>query len=329
MFISLKMKKAITLIIAIGLVIFAFLYYSKSKKDKWVKEPVEIKHSEQREKEVWGKILRGHHAALFYGTPLYEVADAMSGLTFFRNEEKIAKLIDEIPKEYVNYQEGKFGTTIGDFALRTYNFAAIRKLLDRGLNPNLMNKNGEAIIIKVNSSAYSYKSPESLKTLRYMIQKGANVNLYSPKALLKTPLIEAANSNFENVKVLVEAGANPHFIEKLDDFSKNKPYRSPFRSPLSTALVNRRMEIINYLIFDQKVDFRALKYSMDSKFHPGEYEILYMLRELRFDLNTGDYKEKMKLVAYLKTQGLDYWKTPIPDNIKNNPHFTQEYLSKY
>jgi hypothetical protein len=37
----------------------------------------------------------------------------------------------------------------------------------------------------------------------------------------------------------------------------------------------------------------------------------------------------MKLVAYLKTQGLDYWKTPIPDKVKNNPNYNQEYLSKY
>ncbi|POY38218.1 hypothetical protein C3L50_13225 [Flavobacterium alvei] len=315
------MKKVIPLIIAIGLVIFAFLYYSKMQKEKWAKESPETKYSEQRENEVWGKILRGHNAGLFYGTPLYEVADAMSGLPYFRNEKKIAKLIDEIPKEYVNYQEGKFGTTIGHFALITYNFVAIRKLLDKGLDPNLMDKNGNAIIIDINSSAYSYKSPESLKTLKYMIQKGANVNLYSKNASLSTPLIEAANSNLENVKVLVEAGANPHFIDES--------LAKPFQSPLGAALVNRRMEVINYLIFDQKVDFRTLKHPMDSKFHPGEYEILYDLRELRFDLNTKDYKEKMKLVAYLKTQGLDYWKTPIPERYKSNPNYTSDYLSKY
>lgn len=314
-------KKHIGLIILPFVVlILAYTYMSKYKKDKWINEAPETKYSEEREKEVWGSILRGDDAGLYYGTPLYDLAKAMSGITYFRDSEKIEKLIDELPEEYINYQEGKFRTTIGHFALRTCNFGAIRRLLDKGLNPNLMDKSGSAIIIDINSSAYSYRSPESLKTLKYMIQKGANVNLYSKKAQLRTPLIEAANSNFENVKVLVEAGANPHFIDESD---------SAFRSPLSTALVNRRMEIINYLIFDQKVDFRTLRYPMDSQFHPGDYEILYSLRELGFDLNTKDYKEKMKLVAYLKTQGLDYWKTPIPDNIKNNSSFTPEYLSKY
>ena len=314
------MKKVITLIIVIGLVIFAFLYYSKMQKDKWEKESPETKYSEQRENEVWGKILRGGNPGLFYGTPLYEVADAMSGLPYFRNEGKIIKLINEIPKEYINYQEGKFGHTIGHFALKTYNFKALRKLLDKGVDPNLMDKAGKAIIIEINSSAYSYKSPESLKTLKYMIKKGANVNLYSKKAQFTTPLIEAAKSNFENVKILVESGANPHFINE---------FGYVFKSPLSAALLYKRIEIVNYLIFNQKVDFRTLKYPMDSKFHPGEYEILHNLREMIFDLNSKEYREKMKLVAYLKTQGLDYWKTPIPDKVRSIPKFTQEYLSKY
>ena len=68
---------------------------------------------------------------------------------------------------------------------------------------------------------------------------------------------------------------------------------------------------------------------MDSKFHPGEYVILHNLREMFFKLNTKEYKEKMKLVAYLKTQGLDYWKTPIQERYKTNPNYTPEYLSKY
>jgi hypothetical protein len=317
---KMKMKKILALIIVLGLIVFAFLYYSKMQKDKWANESSETKYSEARENEVWGKILRGHNAGLFYGTPLYEVADAMSGLPYFRNEEKIKKLIDEIPKEYINYQEGKFGTTIGHFALKTNNFGAIRKLLDKGLNPNLMDKSGKAIIIEINSSTYSYESPENLKTLKYMIQKGANVNLYSKKAQFRTPLIEASYSNFENVKILVEAGANPHFIDESG---------YAFKSPLGAALIAGRIEIVNYLIFNQKVDFRTLKHPMDSKFHPGDYEILYDLREMFFELNSKKYQEKMKLVAYLKTQGLDYWKTPIQERFRNNPNYTSDYLSKY
>ena len=316
-----KNKNSVLILLSTLILIFmGYSYWSKVQKDNWAKEAPEIKYSETREKEVWGGILRGDDAGLYYGTPLYDLAKAMSGIIEFRNEDKVVRLINEIPQEYVNYQEAKYGKTIGHFALRIGNMLAIRKLLDRGLNPNLMDKNGNAIIININDPGNAHLS-ESLETLKYMIKKGADVNLYSEKAQVTTPLIAAVNSNFENVKVLIEAGANPHFIIESSD--------SPFRSPLSAALLNRDLEIINYLIFDQKVDFRSLKYPITSKFHPGEYEILHSIREKSFDLNSKEYQEKMKLVAYLKTQGLDYWKTPIPDNIKNNPNYTQDYLSKY
>lgn len=313
-------KKHISLVLIISIIIIVYLYTSKIQKDNWVNEVSEVKYSEKKEKEVWGSVLRANDPELYYGTPLYDLAKALSGILNFKNNEDMEKLIDEIPEEYINFQEDKYGMTIGQFALRTNNMFAIRKLLDRGLNPNLIDKSGNSIVIDINNSAYSHLQ-ESLETLKYLIKRGANVNLYSEKGQLHTPLIAAVNSNFENVKVLVEAGADVNFIDKF--------YKGPFRSPLSAALLNRNMEITNYLIFDKKVDFRTLKYPIDSKFHPGEYVILHELRKKTFDLNTKDYQEKMKLVAYLKTQGLDYWKTPIPDNIKNNPNFTQEYLSKY
>jgi hypothetical protein len=313
-------KKTCWSALLIAIILIAYLYTSKTQKDNWVKESPETKHSEAREKEVWGKILRGNDAPLYYGTPLYELAKEMTCFSKFRSDEKIEKLIHEIPKEYINFQEGKYGMTIGHFALFVSNLKALRLLLDKGLNPNLIDKRGVAIIIDINNPGFAHL-PESLETLKYIIKKGGNVNLYSKKALVKTPLIRAVNSNFENVKELIKAGADPNFIDKSA--------ASPFESALSASLLNRDMEIINYLIFDQKVDFRTLKYPSDSKFHPGEYVILHRLREHTPDLNSKDYKEKMKLVAYLKTQGLDYWKTPIPDKIKNNPNYNHEYLSKY
>ncbi len=300
------------------IVIMVFSCTTRVEKDKWAKESPEIKYSEARENEVWGEILLGRNPALYYGTPLCDLAETLSGAIWFRDKDEIAKLIDAVPKEYINFQEGKFGMTIGQFALRTNNMFAIRKLLDKGLNPNLMDKDGNAIIIDING--FYSNLPESLETLKYMIKKGANVNLYSEKAQSGTPLIEASYSGkLEHVKILLEAGADPNFTDGL----------SIYRSALSAALVTRRIEIINYLIFEQKVDFRTLKYPRTSKFHPGEYKILHSLREMDFELNSKKYQEKMKLVAYLKTQGLDYLKTPIPENIATNPKFTKEYLNKY
>lgn len=98
-------------------------------------------------------------------------------------------------------------------------------------------------------------------------------------------------------------------------------------SPLEQALVYRRIKTVNYLIFDQKVDFRKLKYPKKSKFHPGDMIILYELREMFFDLGSHEYQEKMKLVSYLNTQGLNYWSTSVPRRYIRM--YSKEYLKKY
>lgn len=315
-----KRKNIGLVLLSLVIIYLGYSYWSKVQKDNWFNESPVVKYSETSENEVWGEILRGNDAGLFYGTPLYDLAKEMTCIFFLRNQNKIKTLISELPKEYVNYQEEKYGMSIGHFALFIRNFEAIRLLLDKGLNPNLTDKDGDAIIISINDPGCA-QAPESLETLKYMIKKGGNVNLHSEKAQVSTPLIRAVNSSFDNVIVLIEAGANPHFIVENSE--------SPFRSALSAALLNRSLEVANYLIFEQKVDFRLLKYPMDSKFHPGEYEILHDLREKFFDLNSKEYQEKMKLVAYLKINGLDYWNTPIRDTYLQNSNYTKEYLSKY
>lgn len=314
-------KKHIIIITLLLTFFFGYRFYSKIQKDNWVKESQDTKYSEKREKEVWGKNLRGWSPERFYGTPLYDLAKEMTCFYWFRSDKKIEELIREIPKEYINFQEGKTGMSIGDFALFNSNLKAVRLLLNKGLNPNLINKDGDALIIK-NSDYIYYYPVESFDNLKCMIKKGANVNLYSKNPHSTTPLINAARcGNLKYFKLLIEAGANPHFIdEKGHYFSK---------SALGTALAYKHIDIVNYLIFEQKVDFRKFKYPMSSKFHPGEYEILHNLREMFFELNSKKYLEKMKLVAYLKTQGLDYWKTPIQERFRNNPNYTKEYLSKY
>ncbi|MGQ7946483.1 ankyrin repeat domain-containing protein [Flavobacterium sp. WC2509] len=286
---------------------------SKSDKDKWAKEAPAIKYSEAREKEVWGRILRANDPARYYGSPLYDLAEALSKNP--EDNKEITKLIDAVPKESINYQEGKSGMTIGMFALWTDNPTVILKLLDRGLNPNLRGTDGDNLIVE--SIQFIQNPTKREMILKYIIKKGGDVNFYSKR--FQTPLMIASmHGDLESVKILVKAGADPNFFDKLA-YGRN--------SALNIALGGRRIYVVNYLIFEQKVDFRKSKYPIDSKFHPGEYVILHDLRNMAFEINSEKFREKMKLIAYLKTQGLDYSKTDIPDNIKNNHN--QDYLSKY
>ena len=162
-----KTKKIILLILLLIMGVFLFSYFSKTQKDNWVNESLETKYSEKRENKIWGGVLRGNDPALYYGTPLYDLAGALSCFSHLRNDEKIKKLIDEVPKEYINFQEGKYGMTIGHFALFVSNLKALRLLLNKGLNPNLIDKRGVAIIIDINNPGFAHL-PESLETLKYI-----------------------------------------------------------------------------------------------------------------------------------------------------------------
>ena len=62
--------------------------------------------------------------------------------------------------------------------------------------------------------------------------------------------------------------------------------------------------------------------------------LIDLLREDFFELDSQEYKYKMEVVEFLKSKGIDYSKTPIPDYIKkkaveNYPDSWQEYLQKY
>jgi len=291
---------------------------TETTKKKWVKEPIKFKYSKEREKQVWGKILRGAAPELFYGTQLYNVANSIKN----KNNNQLKENIVKLSQEELNYQEEKFKTTLGHLALINQNLEAIKILVEAGLNPNIISNNGSSIITNINSS-YNSRLPQSLETLKYLISKGANVNLVNskPNTLDRTPLIVAAGSNLENTKVLIKAGANPNFVYKS---SPNDQYPE---SALISALQTKRIEIVNYLVFEAKVDYKTLRNSEKTKYNPGGFQILGYLRTMIFPLNSEKHQQKMKLVKYLSGQGLDYFNTPIPDYLKKGK--TKEYLAKY
>lgn len=306
--------------IIVCLILVVLSCNKKIEKEIWLEEPNEIKYSENREKEVWGKILRGDDAEIFYGTPLYSAALAIVK----KNDDKIEEEINKINLNDINYQEPKFNTTIGHLALINDDISALKLLVSKGLDCNIMDKEGHSVVTSINDS-FKSRLDNSLEVLKYIIKKGGNVNLLNTKkgSHDRTPLIVASKSNLENVKLLIDSGADPNFVYK-----ENPSDQFP-QSSLISALGAQRMDIIAYLIYEAKVDFKSLKYSPKSKYSPNGYKILGYLRFMTFELNSEKHKEKMKLVNYLLEEGLDYWNTEIPKNIRNNDRFTEEYLNKY
>lgn len=110
-----------------------------STKNKWANEPHDIKYSKKREMEVWGRVLRGKDPALFYGTPVQRIAEAIVS-----GENSIIK--DELKKlspKDVNYQEVKFNIPLNKFAIVHGNFEALKILTEHGADPNIPSSNGE------------------------------------------------------------------------------------------------------------------------------------------------------------------------------------------
>jgi hypothetical protein len=286
---------------------------NEKEKEKWAKEPAEIKYSKEREKEVWGHVLYNTDPALFYGTPVYEAAVAISN----KDSEKLNEFFKDKDKSLVDFQEKGGLQPLNVFAIEHEDFNSLKVLTELGADPNIQSKRGVSAMLLAANVTQRYDDNHYLK---YLTGNGGDVNAKT-KALKqydKTPLIAAARYKLENVKLLVEAGTDPHYV-----YYGDKGYKD---SALHTALQNSKIDIVNYLIFEQGVDYNTI-YEPPFKKGMEAWTIARSLRNMLFPLDSEEYKQKMKLVNYLKEQGIDYWKTKIPKVYYSN--YDSAYLSKY
>jgi hypothetical protein len=129
-----------------------------------------------------------------------------------------------------------------------------------------------------------------------------------------TPLLGAIfSTDIENVKLLVNHGADVNFQPNI------------YCNPLAIAMIQDEVEIAKYLVLNG-ADYKKATTVVEGGDTLG---VLYLLREMAFPLNSKDYKLKMELVEIFATKGLDYWKYPIPENIKKEYEADSIYLSKY
>ena len=100
------------------------------------------------------------------------------------------------------------------------------------------------------------------------------------------------------------------------------------------------MDVLLYLL-EHGADYNG-KFEM-TNCDPPDYttfdvDILYILRLCIYPLDSKQYKNKLKVIEFLKNKGLDYRKSPIPHNavaiIKReiapkDEKELQEYLKRY
>lgn len=249
--------------------------------------------------------LSGLDIRLFKDGPAWELAKAVQS----EDTIKIKKIISEHTVS-VDYQEPKFGETLLLWAVWANHYKSSKVLLECGADPNLQdNSNGNSAFI------YAADKFETSTYLKLLLAYKGDVNAVTKNDstnILCTPLITAAYHRLESVKLLIDAGADINYTAKN------------FKCALGSAFTFKKVDIVSYLLIDKKADYkRSFGKTIDGK----DIIITDMLRHWVFPLNSDSYRKKMEIVAYLKKQGVDYTKAPIPEHyLKNYP---KEFLDKY
>ena len=228
------------------------------------------------------------------------------------------------------------------FAVFNNDIQSVKVLLELGADPNLptdsISDSGENSVIV--ACEYIGISQEILKLLlKYggnpnSTECGRNYDIEGDWTIARGTALGKAihlsncyeKDNFDKVRILVGAGADVNL--RTDD--------SPV-GVIERALVLDRMDIVLYLL-KHGADYKWRLEEYDGQGNPYYEDILYRLRQSVFRLDSQQYKDKLKVIKFLKDRGLDYWKSPIPEYViddikkqikpKNNAEL-QYYLKRY
>jgi ankyrin repeat protein len=251
----------------------------------------------------------GDDIRLFRNTPIWEVAKYVEK----ENTTGVVQFFEKHP-DLINLQEPKFQMTLLYWSVQNEKFHSAQALIEHGANPNIKNNLG---ITALNQLA-NHKNVAEL--LQLFIKYGGDVNAVSEHGHLKTPLITAVHTSFENTKILVEAGANINYIDP-----------EYHECVLRSALDFSNIDIVKDLIMEKGADFTMkLGVAADANGNPGKGDTIYIInlfRFLTFPLNSREHNVKMEIVNYMKERGVDYWSTKIPKHYHGL--FDDYYLSKY
>ncbi|CAN5125044.1 ankyrin repeat domain-containing protein [soil metagenome] len=254
--------------------------------------------------------LFGTDYRLFQGTAAWELAKAVEDGDAVKIRAEVNK-----NKNLLSFREARWGQSLLQVAVKTKKYRSVETLLALGADPNMQDLYyGDSPLMESAKigSAMEGSDPRFLKLL---LKHGGDPNAeqHGPMKTRDTPLMDACQQgNLDYVKILVNAGAKVNVINEYND------------CPLERAVTQEYPDIVIYLI-EKGADFKRVLYKTIPE---GESKyITDGLRFWRFDLGSDEYKKKMQLVDFLKKNGLDYWKTPIPNTFLDE--YPKEYLEKY
>ena len=212
----------------------------------------------------------GNDVNLYKNTEAWKLAKAM--------EAEDTTEIRKICKKNISllqFQEPRFGQTLLTWAVYTNHYPSAKILAEMGADPNKQSYDGTSAFIH---ACDKNQTPHYVKLL---MKHGADVNaIATPDTTkagfvqqLKTPLVAAAMSNLETVKLLVEAGADINYIGPQ------------WQSALHYACNLDKIDIIKYFVIEKKANLTKPLYV---KINGDTLYIHHLLRELRFPLESEE-----------------------------------------
>ena len=250
---------------------------------------------------------RGWDVCRFQGTKAWNLAKAIDDQNIREIRRQVVVL--KVP---IDTKDRKKLFTPLMYAVFNNDIQSVKVLLELGADPNIptdsiSDKGDNSVII---ASRYSDISIEILKLLlKYggnpnSTECGRNYDMDGDWIPARSSALSCAVSisgEIEKVKILVEAGANVN------------NYDGDFQDvPLMDALLLDRMNIALYLLehgADYNYKFRSCAPSSGGG--SRDVDILYRLRQCIYPLDSQEYKDKLKVIKFLKDRGVDYRKSLV------------------
>jgi ankyrin repeat protein len=269
--------------------------------------------------------LNGYDYRLFQNTPAWELAKAVQDA----DRDKIDKILFSSP-DLINFQDPKYGETLLMLTVMNQQMKSFKILLAHNARVDIHDTftGGSAII-----EACKYDSHD-IEFVKLLVQNGANVNdveigdRKSWNSTRFTPLMAASRAGrLDMVTYIVEQGANVNFQNEY------------MQTALTMCMLLEHYDIALYLL-EHGMNYRLpifIDHGDNAVWKPADDKPIYIVDVLRcdiFDLNSKDYKLKMKIVDFLKQKGVDYRNAPIPDHIrdaiqKKYPHRWEKFMKEY
>lgn len=229
------------------------------------------------------KDYHGDNIKLWEDTKVWELAKCVSKNDFQKAEKIMSQQHIDI-----DFREPKYGETLLFWAVWNSNIDAVKFLINHGANPNAHDTyNGDSPIAI--ASDYFIRSD----ILAYLLAHGGNPNdfvkrdeklSYEPSN--KTPLTRAAFTSLEKTKMLVKAGADVNFSVE------------PGYTPLISAERKMSLEIVEYLLFECKADYRK---SYVITIDIGDTLYLKELIQKRRLISANDSIAAKRIIDYIET----------------------------